>query len=483
MMRRTLSILASAMLLAACATPAGRTVTSVPEIFPDYAGVTVPPGIAPLDFCMADSLVTGIDVTVAGSEGALHSRGRSCTRFHVRRWHRLLASNAGQDLHVTVRARKDGDWTDFAPFSIHVSADPSDFGLVYRKIAPGYSAFSKLGIYERDLSSFRERALIENTSFIGCVNCHTSNRCDPETFSLHIRGAHGATLLRTDGVLDAYDTKTDSTSGFCVYPYWHPSGAYVAYSNNATRQGFHEGPDKLIEVFDHSSDLCVYDVRAGKLLFSRNLKGDSRWETFPAFSADGRTLYFCAAEPKAIPDSLNAIRYSLYKTGFDPEKGTFGTSEQLVIDAASEGKSISFPRPSYDGRFLMFTKSDYGNFSIWHHESDLWLLDLETGESVPMEGVNSDDTESFHNWDSSSRWFVFSSRRDDGLHTRLYLCHIDENGVCGKPFMLPQRDPRAYYGSMFQSYNVPEFVSGRVPFQTKKAARLINSDARTPFKI
>lgn len=131
----------------------------------------------------------------------------------------------------------------------------------------------------------------------------------------------------------------------------------------------------------------------------------------------------------------------------------------------------------------MFTKSDYGNFSIWHHEADLWLLDLETGESVPMEGVNSDDTESFHNWDSSSRWFVFSSRRDDGLHTRLYLCHIDENGVCGKPFMLPQRDPRAYYGSMFQSYNVPEFVSGRVPFQTKKAARLINSDARTPFKI
>lgn len=482
-MKRAFSILASMMLFAACALPTGQAVTAVPEIFPDYAGVTVPAGIAPLDFCMADSLVTEIDVTVSGADGSLRSRGRSCTRFPIGRWHRLLESNAGQKLEVTVRARKDGNWSVYQPFHIMVSRDPSDFGLVYRKIAPGYSAFSKLGIYERDLSDFRERALLENTAFIGCVNCHTSNRCNPEEFSLHIRGAHGATLLRSGGVLDAYDTKTDSTSGFCVYPYWHPSGKYIAYSNNTTRQGFHEGPDKLIEVFDHSSDVCVYDVEAGRLLLSPSLKGEAGWETFPAFSADGGTLYFCAAEPRAIPDSLSEIRYNLFKTDFDAANGEYGKDVVKVLDAVAEGKSISFPRPSYDGRFLMYTKSDYGNFSIWHHEADLWLMDLATGETRPLDGVNSADTESFHNWDSSSRWFVFSSRRDDGLHTRLYLCHIDENGVCGKPFLLPQRDPRRYYAALFQSYNVPEFVSGPVPFETKKAARLINSDARTPFKL
>ena len=33
-------------------------------------------------------------------------------------------------------------------------------------------------------------------------------------------------------------------------------------------------------------------------------------------------------------------------------------------------KSISFPRPSYDGHFLCYTLSDYGQFSIWHHEAE-----------------------------------------------------------------------------------------------------------------
>ena len=31
-----------------------------------------------------------------------------------------------------------------------------------------------------------------------------------------------------------------------------------------------------------------------------------------------------------------------------------------------------------------------------------------------MEEANSEDTESFHNWSTSSRWLVLSSRRDDG---------------------------------------------------------------------
>lgn len=483
MIRRALFILASAVMLSACSAPTGQKVSVTPDIFPDYKDVTVPFGIAPLDFSLVDTTTTAIDVTISGAAGALRSRGRTCTRFPIRRWHRLLKASAGQTLEVVVSARKDGGWITYEPFDMNVSQDPSDFGLVYRKLAPGYIAYSKMGIYERDLSSFRERALLENTSFTGCVNCHTSNRGNPDNFSLHIRGAHGATLLRAHGTLDAYDTKTDSTSGFCVYPYWHNSGKYIAYSINTTRQGFHEGPDKIIEVFDHASDLGVYDVENGRLLLPPSLKGDQRWETFPAFSADGKTLYFCAAKPRPIPDSLSAIRYNLFRTDFNPGTGETGTVIETVIDAEVDKKSISFPRPSYDGKYLMYTLSDYGNFSIWHHEADLWLLDLETGESRPLDEINSDDTESFHNWDSSSRWFVFSSRRDDGLHTRLYLCHIDENGVCSKPFLLPQRTPKRYYSSLFLSFNAPEFVNHPVPFQTHKAARLINSDIRTPFKL
>ena len=303
--------------------------------------------------------------------------------------------------------------------------------------------------------------------------------------SLHIRGPHGATLLRHDyGPLGAYDTRTSQTLGLCVYPYWHPSGRYVAYSTNATSQLFHSADPNRIEVFDTASDLQVYDVEKNELLLSPLLKQDSVYETFPVFSADGRSLWFCAA--RALPEDshrLDSIRYSLCRIDFDPATGNFGDHIDIIVNADSLHHSVSFPRPSYDGRFLCYTLSDYGQFSIWHHEADLWLLDLATGESRPMTGANSDDTESFHNWSTNSRWLVLSSRRDDGLFTRPYFCHVDAKGVVSKAFMLPQRNPRRFYRDRFLSFNVPEFIICPTRFDGRQASRIINDDSRKNFGV
>ena len=89
------------------------------------------------------------------------------------------------------------------------------------------------------------------------------------------------------------------------------------------------------------------------------------------------------------------------------------------------GRAFHCPRISPDGKFAMFCLSDYGNFSIWHPESDLYLLSLETKEISKPE-INSDQTESYHTWSSNNRWLVFSSRRLDGLHTRPYFSHMDD---------------------------------------------------------
>ena len=88
------------------------------------------------------------------------------------------------------------------------------------------------------------------------------------------------------------------------------------------------------------------------------------------------------------------------------------------------------PSPGFppDGKQLVFTLSEYGNFSIWHKDADLYRIDLDSGVMHRMDEVNSDDVESYHSWSSNSRWLVFSSRRIDGLYTRPYLVHIDENG-------------------------------------------------------
>ena len=481
-MDRILRFVTVLLMLSACsprernASPSGV----LPGIWPDYVGVTVPATIAPLDFTLPGA--EAIDVRLAAPDGtSLRSSGRSATRFSEKGWKALLQSSVGDSVTVTVCGLYDGAWRRYEPFRIHVSEDAIDYGLTYRLIEPGYQIYSHMGVYERELGSFRQRALLENTRFAGCVNCHASLPGDPSALTLHIRGKHGATLLQKDGRLAAYETKTDSTLGTCVYPYWHPSGDYIAYSTNNTRQGFHAQADKLIEVFDLDSDIQVYDVVHNQLITAPQVKRPGIWETFPVFSPDGRTLWFTAASQVEIPGDLPQSRYSLFKVSFDPSTGTIGKDVETVLDAADFDGSICFPRPSYDGRYLMFTLCDYGTFPIWHHESDLWLLDLETGETRRLDEANSADTDSFHNWSSNSRWFVFSSRREDGLFTRLYIAHFDENGKAGKPFLLPQRDPKNYYEDLFRSYNVPEFVTGPVPLNSIRAQKLINAPERVPF--
>ena len=492
-MRKILYTLLGLIGLTACTeTVSDATQENIlPQIYPDYTGVTIPMNIAPLCFNMADETALRIDAIITGSHGSsLHAQGKESVDIDLDEWHTLLSQNRGDSLSVVVSAKYEDGWHTYKPFSIYVSPDSIDYGLCYRLIEPGYEVWSKMGIYERDLSSFEEQPLIENTQFEGCVNCHSFNRADPKDMSLHIRGPHGATLLRKDySPVTAYNTRTDHTLGLCVYPYWHPSGRYIAYSTNTTNQLFHSAGRNRVEVFDTASDLQVYDVKKNELLLSPLLKQDSVYETYPVFSADGRSLYFCAA--RALPEGshqLDSIRYNLCRIDFNPETGTFGDQIETVVDAA-----VSFPRPSYDGRFLCYTLSDYGQFSIWHHEADLWLLDLrsEKGEvkreklaaARPMDGANSKDTESFHNWSTNSRWLVVSSRRDDGLFTRPYFCHVDKDGNVTKAFMLPQRDPRQFYRGRFMSFNVPDFITGPTRFDSRQATQAINNEYRKDFGV
>ena len=56
---------------------------------------------------------------------------------------------------------------------------------------------------------------------------------------------------------------------------------------------------------------------------------------------------------------------------------------------------------------------------------------------------------------------IFSSRRIDGLYTRPYIAYIGKDGKVGKPFLLPQKDTE-FYDRFMMSYNIPEFITGKV---------------------
>ena len=358
-----------------------------------------------------------------------------------------------------------------------------DYGVTYRKIAPGYTTYSHIGLYQRDLHGFREDPIIESTLTPGqCMNCHTANATDPRQFLFHLRGKHGATMIQQDGRREWVTTKTDSTLGNMAYCYWHPEGRWLAGSINPVKQCFWAGDRQPIEVFDMASDLVIMDMNDHSLIVDPRLNTKDFLESSPSFTPDGKTLYYCKAKAYDVPRQVDSIRYDLMRVSFDPETGTLGDIE-TVIPASLHGLSISFPRPSYDGRWLMYNQADFGVFPIDHKEADLWLMDLKTEETRPIDEVNSPLSESFHNWSSDSRWFLFSSRRDDGLYVQTYIASIDEEGHCTKPFVLPQRNPRKFYHSVMYSYNAPDFTKSKVRFKTHGVYREVFSDRRVQATV
>ena len=486
-MKRIAIICLFASLLFSCTSSVqnAEVVNELPKIYPDYIGVTIPVNIAPMDFSLTTDDYDCIDVVVKGSKGGeIHSNGE-IVDFDIDEWHTLTEQNKGGVLSFTVCVEKDGKWTQYKDFTMNVSnCSLDEWGLTYRRIAPGYALFSQMGLYQRDLSTFDEYEIIDNNRIPGnCVNCHTSNKTNPKDFLFHVRGEHGATVLQRNGKMETLDTKTDKTLGLCVYPYWHPNGKYVVFSTNTTRQGFPTVKDERIEVFDYESDLQVYDTEKHELILSPLVTKSDYNETFPAFSSDGKTIYFCNAVKREYPRDFKIVRYNLCSIDFDAQNCTYGDSVKTLVDAEADSMSISIPKPSYDGKYIMYTLANYGTFPIWHKEADLWLLNLQTGEKRAMTEVNSKDTESYHNWSEDSHWFVFSSRRDDGLYTRLYLSCIDENGKATKPFMLPQKDPRHYYERLMYSYNVPDFTKRKVEIDSKATANSIFSPARQSISV
>lgn len=477
---------AGCLVLAACLAACSSKPTDVikvdqmPEIYPDYIGVTIPADIAPLNFAMADDDVDAVDVEVKGSKGgSIHVNG-DYADFDIDDWHKLLAQNKGGALTYTVCAMKNGQWTGYQDFTINVSDEGLDaWGITYRRIPPSYEMYSKMGLYQRNLSNFDEEPLLENTQTPNqCINCHTANRTNPDQFVFHVRGNHGATVISTEAI-EVLKAKNDSLGGSMVYPYWHPSGRYCAFSTNKTSQMFHTNKkNKRIEVYDASSDVFVYDAKTHTILADTIIMKKYWAENTPAFSPDGKWLFFTTAKRQVYPTDYDKEKYSLCRISFDEKTGKLGDKVDTLLNAATADKSFTWPRLSYDGRYLMYTQTDYGYFSIWHPEADLWLMDLQTGETRPMTEVNSDRTESWHNWNQNSRWFLFTSRRENGLYTQIYLASIDKTGKATKPFLLPQRDPKQYYQNMLYSFNIPDFTSKPVNYDSYQTARKLNGQER-----
>jgi len=441
-------------------------------ISPDYSGITIPCNIAPLNFVVKEPGDKYIAVYKSnGQELFRVGSGDGIISVPFSKWEDLLKKAKGHEFTIDICIRKAGSWLKYNTITNKVSSDSIDNYLVYRLIEPGFETWNKMGIYQRCLNTFDETPIMENTMSGGnCMNCHSFCMNNNNIMLFHMRAENAGTYIFKDGIIEKLDTKTDSTIGPGVYPSWHPGGKFIAFSTNRIVQTFHAIPDKKIEVLDTLSDVIVYDLQAHSISTVPAIASKSRLETFPTWAPDGKSLYFCSAKSVA-PKEYKNIRYDLLRISFNPDNKSFGTID-TVYKASELGKSISFPRVSPDGKYVMFCLSDYGNFSIWHPESDLYLFNLETKEISKPE-INSGQSESYHTWSSSGRWLVFSSRRLDGLYTRPYFSHMDNTGIFSKPFILPQKDP-LFYDRFLKSYNIPELVKSKVNLDPRIISGVLN---------
>lgn len=269
-----------------------------------------------------------------------------------------------------------------------------------------------------------------------------------------------------------------------------------------------EGAERLQVTVYGSTDSLVISGK-NKILFSID-----KWKKF-LLCEKGNTLQVCitaringkwlAYPPFQWQVATEAIdsylSYRLIEPGYEVwnnlqicERNTENFNEKILADNnltggncmnchtySKQNGSVCFPKASQDGKYLLFTIADYGTFPIWHQETDLYMLNLNTESINELTAVNSNRSDTYHSWSSNSHWFVFASKRGDGQYGKPYFAYIDQTGKAHKPFVLPQEDPE-YYFLTFKSYNIPELARSPLPFDAMSIKQVYEKVPAESFK-
>ena len=400
--------------------------------------MTIPPNIAPLNYRYAMKDVRKAKTTFPVNGRSVTIRGAEVT-WPVRKWKAFLADAAGKTIRVEASAQVGGKPVTDA-WSIQVSEDPIDGYLTYRLIEPSYQMWNEVSIEERCIETFDEITICDHQhTENACMNCHVHGQQRGDYSLYYIRGPRGGAVLNKDGNLRKLTLNAPGMLSGTVYGELHPSGRFGVFSTNVIIPGFHTMAGNRMEVYDTASDLTVADFDNNVMVNVPHVARADAWETFPCFSADGSSVYYCVADTLSLPQQIAEVRYSLVRAPFDGTSGRIGEQVDTVWNGPAHQASACHPKASPDGRWLLFT---------------------------------------YHSWSSNGRWFVFASKRGDGMYGKPYFSHLDESGRATKPFVLPQKSPR-FYDNTFKSFNVPDLGRASTGMTVRDARRMFKSPSES----
>jgi len=453
------------------------------QIRPDYTSTVIPPNIAPLNFMVHEN-GSEYYVKVYADNGEPVEILSKSARIEIPPdpWHRLIENNRGSELHFDIFVKTgDRGWVRFGVITSKIANENIDDFIAFRRTHPTYTLTrGQIAVYQRDLRNFDEKVVMENINYkAGCSSCHTFHQYNPDEMLLGIRNVkYGAmTLFVKDGQVSKINAKIGYTA-------WHPSGKLVLYSLNNLPMFFHSAQQEVRDTVDMDSVLAYYVVDSKAVRTAPQISRKDLLETWPAWSADGKYLYYCTSpltwldQTKVPPEGYEKVKYDLVRISYDIDTDKWGEIE-TVLSAEDTGRSIAMPRISPDGKWLMFCMCDYGCFPPWQPSSDLYITDLQAAEKngkyeYHKLDINSNQSEAWHSWSSNSRWVIFSSKKDYSLFTRSYLSYVDEQGRAYKPIVVPKEDPR-YYDRCLDAFTNADFMKGPITISPEQLAEAIRS--------
>lgn len=444
-------------------------------IYPDYKDVTIPVNIAPLNFHYEMKGVRNVTTTFTAGGNSVRFNGTD-VEWSLRKWKSFISLAGGQTISVEAEAEVDGKKVSDR-WSIHLIEDKIDPYLTYRLIEPSYQMWHEVSINERCIENFEETVINDyRHTDNACMNCHIHGQQRGDLSIYYVRGPQGGAILNRDGKLRKLTLSTEDMISGTVYGELHPSGRYGVFSTNIILPGLHSGAGLRMEIYDSRSDLAVADFDRNVMVISPHIARSDVFETFPCFSPDGEYVYYCAADSVQVPEKIKDLKYSLMRAAFDTATGRISEQADTLWSACLHNASACHPKVSPDGRWLMFTVADYGTFPLYHSESTLNLIDLETGEVRALDSIKGDKSDTYHSWSSDSGWFVFTSKRGDSQYGKPYLCHLDEYGRPTKPFVLPQKSSH-FYDITLKSFNIPDLGRSSTGMTVRDARRMFKAES------
>ncbi|MDZ8117688.1 tetratricopeptide repeat protein [Pontiella agarivorans] len=419
-------------------------------------------------------------------------------------WENIKKTSLGKEVDIYISGIPDApnaDPTSLGHVRISISTVPVGAPIFYRDVPlmPSKNNSGKISPLSKDLMHVmkwrlrdisKPEAPVVLQDMPTCANCHSFST-DGKTLGMDMdgpngdKGAYGIVPVEKNVVIEnqdiiswnTYEDTPDGHMNFGLFSQISPDGRYVVSTlNEDTFVVNYPNFGFLQSFYPTRGILVVYDRETGRM-FPLPGADDPRFvQTNAVWSLDGTELVFSRAPAQDAFASLKIpafagddgepdIQYDLYRIPFNKGKG----GKALPVEGASNnGKSNSFAKFSPNGKWIVYVQAARGQ--LMRPDSKLYIIPANGGIAREM-NCNLTPMNSWHSWSPNSRWLVFSSK-GMGPFTKMFLTHIDENGVDTPAILIPDST------AANRAVNIPEFVNGEVD-----AIEKISAPSQESYKL